>query len=483
MLFSSPIFLFAFLPIVLLLYYLVPTRAKNLILLVFSLFFYAWGEVFYLGVMLCSIVLNYGIGLLVGQNVGKSPSKAKLWLTLGVFLNLLLLVSFKYANFIVDNINVLCNYSGLDPVILAPVHLPLGISFFTFQALSYVVDVYRKEVPAQKNILDLALFVALFPQLIAGPIVRYHDIVTQFKSRSHRLSKFASGVERFIYGLAKKMLIANALGQAADSIFSIESVDLTLPVAWLGIISYALQIYFDFSGYSDMAIGLGRMFGFEFLENFNYPYIACSVREFWRRWHISLSTWFRDYVYIPLGGSRVPTWRVYLNLFLVFLLTGIWHGASWNFIIWGLFHGSFLAIEHAGFSKPLQKLWRPVQHLYLLVVVLVGWVFFRAETLGEATFFVKTMFSLDKIKGFDYMTLVPIFPKQTIYCLALGLILSIPVYEWLKSISKRLSSHITNELGFALFSLFKVGGVGFLFYLSMLKIAASTYNPFIYFRF
>ena len=296
MVFSSPIFLFGFLPIALFLYYLSPKALKNIVLLILSLLFYTWGEVFYLGIMLVSIIANYSVGKLIASDTAPS----KFYLATGIMINIGLLISFKYANFIVDNFNNIFSLVNISTINLEPVHLPLGISFFTFQAISYIVDVYRKDVKAQNNILDLALYISLFPQLIAGPIVRYHDIATQIIRRSHSIELFASGVQRFIIGLAKKMIIANPLGELADNVFSLSGMDLTMPLAWIGILAYTLQIYFVFSGYSDMAIGLGRMFGFKFLENFNYPYISLSLREFWRRWHISLSTWFRDYVYIPL---------------------------------------------------------------------------------------------------------------------------------------------------------------------------------------
>jgi len=383
--FSSPIFLFGFLPIALLIYYLAPRASKNIVLLLTSLLFYAWGEVFYIGVMLLSIISNYVVGKLIFNAQGASCNRitSLVYLTIGVIINIGLLISFKYANFITNNTNEILSLFSFSAIDLKPIHLPLGISFFSFQAISYIVDVYRKEVKAQNNIFNLALYISLFPQLIAGPIVRYHDVELQIIDRSHSIEIFSSGVQRFIIGMAKKMLIANPLGEVADNVFALPANDLTMPLAWIGILSYTLQIYFDFSGYSDMAIGIGRMFGFQFQENFNYPYIANSLREFWKRWHISLSTWFRDYVYIPLGGSRMSTLRVYINLLVVFLLTGLWHGASWNFVVWGMFHGFFLASEHMGFSKILNKIWQPIQHLYLVLVIIASWVFFRANTLTQ----------------------------------------------------------------------------------------------------
>lgn len=480
MVFSSPIFLFGFLPIILLLYFVSPRRLKNFILLLGSLFFYAWGEVFYLLIMLVSIGSNYLFGRLIGGSEG-IPRKERLYLSIGIAVNVSLLVSYKYANFIADNVNILLWRLKLPVVDLDPVHLPLGISFFTFQAISYIVDVYRNEVPVQKNPLNLALYISLFPQLIAGPIVRYHDVSSQITARTHSLALFSSGVQRFIFGLAKKMLIANPLGEVADTIFNMSTQDLATPLAWIGVLSYTLQIYFDFSGYSDMAIGLGRMFGFRFLENFNYPYISTSLREFWRRWHISLSTWFRDYVYIALGGSRVSTRRVYLNLLLVFILTGFWHGASWNFLIWGLFHGVFLASEHAGLSKVLGRLWRPIQHLYVLGVAIIGWVFFRAENLDYAVGYLKSMagFTEQKITQLQY---AQVLSREAIIVFVIGVILSVPIYPTLRAILKRISGNSTLKRAFFV-DLPRLPVLVSLLFLCLLKVASSTYNPFIYFRF
>lgn len=450
--------------------------------------FYAWGEVFYVGIMITSIISNYIIGRLIysaienntAEKSGSNPS-AKLYVSIGIIINICLLISFKYANFITDNFNNFTSLFNVSAIELAPVHLPLGISFFTFQAISYIVDVYRKEVSAQKNVYNLALYISLFPQLIAGPIVRYHDVASQITDRTHSLELIASGVQRFIFGLAKKMLIANPLGEVADNIFALSANELTMPLAWLGIIAYSLQIFFDFSGYSDMAIGLGRMFGFRFLENFNYPYISRSLREFWQRWHISLSTWFKDYVYISLGGNRVSTLLVYRNLLIVFLLTGVWHGASWNFIVWGLFHGAFLASEHAGFSKVLDSTWRPVQHLYLLFVVSISWVFFRADTLTDAIAYLNTMFNINALHTTD-MQYAQVTSNEFIYALFAGLLFSIPVYTQAKNLLTKISDKNTILFATAYY-IPKFVILMALLSLSVLKIAASTYNPFIYFRF
>ena len=349
MLFTSPVFLFLFLPLVLGLYVFLPSKWRNAWLLIASLFFYAWGETFYTLIMLASITANYVFGLLIEWQ--RDTAAMRPLMVGAVVVNLLLLIGFKYANFLLRSLNVLLGHLGIAPLYLAPVHLPIGISFFTFHALSYVIDVYRADARGQKNFVRVALYVTLFPQLIAGPILRFHQVADQFVRRQVSLPLFAAGVRRFLVGFGKKVLIANTLAVPADAIFGADSATLSSGAAWLGIVCYTLQIYFDFSGYSDMAIGLGKMFGFRFPENFNYPYVSRSIKEFWRRWHISLSTWFRDYLYIPLGGNRVSSWRNHLNLVIVFFLCGLWHGASWTFVIWGLYHGVFLVIERPVVSR------------------------------------------------------------------------------------------------------------------------------------
>ena len=374
MVFSSLVFLFVFLPIVLVLYFIVPKALKNFILLVASLFFYAWGEPVYLYLMMFSILLNYLFGLWIQKNKDKSNSK-KIIITIAIIVNIGLLGYYKYAFFVVDIINGLLH----THIQFEPLPLPIGISFYTFHALSYLIDVYRQKEEAQKNLFNLALYITLFPQLVAGPILRYNTIAEQIKSRIHNLSLFAEGIRTFIIGLSKKVLLSNPLGEMADTIFAINPSDMSVTTAWIGIIAYTLQIYFDFSGYSDMAIGLGKMFGFEFLPNFNYPYISRSIGEFWRRWHISLSSWFRDYVYIPLGGSRKGAWKTYRNLLIVWTITGFWHGASWTFMAWGFYYGVIICLERLGLKNILAKTWRPIQHAYVLFIVLIGWVFFRAD--------------------------------------------------------------------------------------------------------
>lgn len=484
MLFSSPTFLFGFLPIILILYFLSPWKIRNAILLAGSLFFYAWGEVFYVLVMIASILVNHAFGLRISrldENLPNYDRNRKRMLGMGIAANLLILGWFKYANFIVDNINIALGWISIDPVLIKDVHLPLGISFFTFQAISYLFDVYRNEAPVQKSRYKLGLYISLFPQLIAGPIVRYNDIANQIVKRTHSIELFSSGVRRFIFGLAKKMLIANPLGEVADNVFALSSNDLTSPVAWLGITCYALQIYFDFSGYSDMAIGLGRMFGFRFLENFNYPYISQSIQEFWRRWHISLSSWFRDYLYIPLGGNRGTPVRTYINLIIVFLLTGLWHGASWSFIVWGMTHGFFMLLERGGLGRLLSNT-RPVtRHLYTLFVVTIAWVFFRADTLSQARQYLSGMFGMNETN--IYAPDIPfMMNNETTLAMIAGLLLATPLYP---AITKRLAAWRPAGRAGELV-IHPLPGIiipALLFIASLAKVASSTYNPFIYFRF
>jgi len=394
MVFSSLTFLFIFLPSVLFIYYLINTRFRNIFLTIASLIFYAWGEQKLVMLMIFSISINYLGGILISLMAREGRSKAsRIFLFFFVAMNVLILGYFKYTNFIIANINEMgiLSFSSLNEIIL-----PIGISFFTFQGMSYLIDVYYEKVDSQKSLVSLALYISMFPQLIAGPIVRYIDVSKQIEAdRKFDILQFQRGVIRFIIGLFKKVIIANQMGFMADFVFN-NSGEVGSVSLWIGVVSYAFQIYFDFSGYSDMAIGLGKMFGFDFLENFNHPYISKSIQEFWRRWHISLSSWFRDYLYIPLGGNRKGIGRTYVNLIIVFFITGLWHGASWNFIFWGLFHGFFLIWERIGLSKFLNKAPNFVGHIYLALVVLVGWVFFRAENLSDAWQYLEGMFAFRK---------------------------------------------------------------------------------------
>ncbi len=475
MVFSSAIFLFVFLPLVLTGYYLIPRSLRNAYLLAASLVFYAWGEGFLVLLMLTSVALNYVGGRIIDGCRVRRSRRIALGITLAA--NLLLLGWFKYANFIADNINVVLEAVGLPTWGLDPVHLPIGISFFTFQAMSYVVDIYRGDARVQTNPVNSALYIALFPQLIAGPIVRYHHIDEQLRERSHSLDLFASGVVLFVIGLGKKMLIANPMGEVSDRIFAIPADELTASVSWIGAIAYTLQIYFDFSGYSDMAIGLGRMFGFRFLINFNYPYISRSMREFWRRWHISLSRWFRDYLYIPLGGNRVSSRRVYMNLLVVFFLCGLWHGASWNFVIWGLIHGAFLAGERTVLGSWASQWWRPVQHAYVLLVVIVAWVFFRAETLDHALEYLAAMFGFGDGGGLLHHAAMYVDPLTALIA-ACGILGSAPVWPALRRYLAGLQPR-----AFGLVDASMIVALMLLIFAASLHLAAGTHNPFIYFRF
>jgi alginate O-acetyltransferase complex protein AlgI len=483
MVFSSVIFLFFFLPLTVLLYSLAGRRYRNFILLVASLSFYAWGEGIYLLVMLTSITINYLCGFLMFRS-GKKPSTVVL--ITGISLNIGILAFFKYANFFADNFNILISWTGLPQISLNPVHLPIGISFFTFQAISYIVDIYRREVEPQRNPVDLGLYIALFPQLIAGPIVRYHHIAKEICGREFKLATCAYGVRRFLFGLSKKVLLANPLAEIADKIFSLPGADLSPSLAWLGALCYTLQIYFDFSGYSDMAIGLGRMFGFHFLENFNYPYIARSVREFWRRWHISLSSWLRDYLYIPMGGNRSGELRTYINLLMVFFLCGLWHGASWTFICWGLFHGCFLAIERTRFGDWMSKWWAPVKHFWTLLIVVVGWVIFRSDTIGQAGHYLAMMSGIAGTEDAAKLTVSVVIASKAQVEIAVALFLSMPLYPMIKRGYRAFHGSLTG--GTAVLAESVVYSCHFIFvvllcYLTVISLAAGVYNPFIYFRF
>jgi alginate O-acetyltransferase complex protein AlgI len=478
-LFSSPIFVFLFLPIVMALYFAFPGNWRNLLLVCASLLFYAWGEGAYVVIMLLSMSLNYCFGVMIDRY----QTRAGLILSVAVASNLGALAFYKYSLFIVNNINSLILHLGAKPIEANSVHLPIGISFFTFHSISYLVDIYRKDASAQKNPINLALYISFFPQLIAGPIIRYHDIAAQLTKRPIFPEDVAVGIRRFIIGLGKKVLIANTLAIPADQIFSLPSTELTTGVAWLGIICYTLQIYFDFSGYSDMAIGMARMFGFRFLENFNYPYVSRSIQEFWRRWHISLSNWFRDYLYIPLGGNRVKPWRIYCNLVVVFFLCGLWHGASWNFVIWGMLHGIFLVLERLGLARFLDKRTPWLGHVYALLVVVIGWVFFRSEDLGGALIYLKTMAGFGSGAGMEYH--VSLYLNHEV---ALVLILAMLGATPIKSFAKKALSGLdwTNASAYKpshFLSVISVGYFAAVFLVSMSYLAAGTYNPFIYFRF
>lgn len=462
MVFSSTVFLFLFLPITLIIYFnpfLKSRKFKNYFLLLASLLFYGYGEPLFIFLMLFSILTNYILGLKVA-----GQKHRKLYLIIAYVFNLLILFIFKYLTFTVENINNI-----LHTNIVLKITLPIGISFFTFQILSYVIDVYRNPQKVQKNILNVALYISLFPQLIAGPIVRYETIADEITDRKETLKDFTSGFYRFVIGLSKKVLIANYVGLIADNVFyNLSYGTISVVTAWIGAISYTLQIYFDFSGYSDMAIGLGRIFGFHFEENFNYPYIAKSITDFWRRWHISLSTWFRDYVYIPLGGNRVSNGRHIFNLFIVWLFTGMWHGANWTFILWGIYFFALLLIEKK--TKIIENLGK-LSHIYTLLLVIISWVIFRADNIKIAFQYIGNMFG---IGNSIVDTMAKDYLNEIGFIIPLGIVLSTPLIKilWNKfKLSTTSKSFIKSVLILILFSL------------SLIACVKSTYNPFIYFNF
>ncbi len=469
MVFSSLIFLFLFLPCVLLIYFLCPAKylkARNIILLMASLFFYFFGEPRLIVIMLFSITMNYIFGMLVHSEQTKGRSGKGIVIT-STIANLMILGYFKYLNFFVNNINSLF---GLD-ITVAKIIMPIGISFFTFQAMSYVFDVYYKTAKVQKNPLNVALYISMFPQLIAGPIVRYETVAEEIEYREHSLSNFSEGVVRFVYGFAKKIIIANQMGLIADKVFANQMDTLDFKLAWIGIIAYSFQIFYDFSGYSDMAIGLGKIFGFTFLENFNFPYISKSATEFWRRWHMSLGTWFRDYVYIPLGGNRVSFWRQIFNIFAVWFLTGFWHGASWNFIAWGIYFALILIIEKNFLLKKLDKTFAPIAHIYALVLIIIGWVFFRSDNLAYAIGYIGKMFSFQTITASSNEAYYFLLEYRFEWLLAF--IFALPTTVFVKRL---VGDNIVYNVGRLIF----VFGT---FIVSIMYLVNATFNPFIYFRF
>ena len=464
MVFSSMVFLCVFLPAAFCLHLLLPgMRAKNFLLVVASLVFYAYGEPIYVILLVASSAGNYILARLTGE----CPKIRKLTMTLAVVINLGLLVIFKYSGFLVETFNSVTG-AGIP---VPQVRMPIGISFFTFQALSYVIDVYRGDASVQKNFGKVLLYISFFPQLNAGPIVKYHDVEAEINNRKQTSEEIRKGIRRFIAGLSKKVLIANTMGLVADNLFGAAATGITGPGAWLGAVSYMLQIYFDFSGYSDMALGLGMMFGFHFHENFDYPYISASIREFWRRWHMSLSGWFKEYLYIPLGGNRRGKFRTVVNKMIVFVCTGIWHGASFNFLFWGIYHGFFLMLEEyiPFIGKKGGKLKSFFQHVYALLVVCVGFVFFRADTMKQGCFWIREMFTDFGWKASAMsLTLQQLTPVYLV-TLAAALVAAVPVnsmlkkYKWYEGFT-----YVLSLAGFAL---------------CVLSLAGGTYNPFIYFRF
>ncbi len=517
MLFSSALFVFLFLPLVLALYYVIHRPLRNTLLFLASFVFYAWGEPVISSVLLLSIVVNWLLGLWMDRTRLRGKS-GKHVVVAAIAFNLGLLILFKYADWLWNTAGALLAATGLAPeglahigshfapdsplraVFLNPdesIRLPIGISFFAFQAMSYVIDIYRRDVESEKNIVNFAMYKSFFPQLIAGPIVRYRDVHVQIHERTTTLEGFAYGVRRFVIGLGKKMLIANYCAEACDKVFALPVNELPVDVAWLGIVCYTLQIYFDFSGYSDMAIGLGHMFGFKFLENFNYPYVARSITEFWRRWHISLSTWFRDYLYIPLGGNRGSKSRTYVNLVLVFFLCGLWHGANFTFLVWGLYHGAFLVLERVSFGDWLAKRGAWLRHVYTLLVVMVGWVFFRADNVTHALEYLRTMFGLageklvhlphppidDAWVNVNALHPLGLFANTlTWIAIAAGVIGAMPWLPRVTDYVARIAKHGRTRLAFG-FEMAGLVALALIFVHVAMSLASGAYNPFIYFRF
>ncbi len=471
MLFSSLEFLFLFLPLTLLCYFLVPLRARNVVLLIFSLIFYGWGERIYVWLMVFTILLDYLAGLLVERARKKDrPRAARAWLIAAVATNLAILGFFKYADFILDNLRLIPGLSGLPTLGLS---LPIGISFYTFQALSYVIDVYRGEVAAQRSAVAFGTYVTLFPQLIAGPIVRYRDVARELEHRTHTFSAAASGARTFLCGLCKKVLLANTAGAMWEVFRATPDAERTVLGAWLGIIFFTLQIYFDFSGYSDMAIGLGRILGFRFAENFYYPYVSTSITDFWRRWHISLSTWFREYVYIPLGGNRCARARMLFNLLVTWLLTGLWHGASWNYILWGLYFFLLLTAEKIFLGKWLTKLPRLFQHVYALFFIVIGWLIFVFEDSAAGLSYLGTMLGVGGAGMANGVDLYELLRNAVFLILCVTACLPAPKRAFYRALDARprLVSTLANAASFGALVL------------CVAYLVNSSYNPFLYFRF
>lgn len=468
MVFSSLTFLFVFLPIVLLIYYISPRPLKNFVILLFSLIFYAWGEPKFIFLIILSILINYIGALQIVKNSSDTEKRKFIFITL-LLIDISILFFFKYYGFIISSIGSLF---GID-LVIRDIPLPLGISFYTFQQISYIIDVYTKKTKVQKNLINFAAYITMFPQLIAGPIVKYNDIESQLKNRNENLTQFSSGLHRFIIGLGKKVLLANSIGAIWSEIKVIPLNEISILTSWIGIIAFALQIYFDFSGYSDMAIGLAKMFGFEFLENFNYPYISKSVTEFWRRWHISVGTWFREYLYIPLGGNKKGNLIQIRNLFVVWFTTGLWHGASFNFIAWGIYFGVILFIEKIIFKNILNKLPSFLCHIYTLILVLIGWVIFDMNTLSSAMEYISIMFGLSNNLVVDKLSLFIL--SNNIVILLIGIICSTTL---LPNVFKKLRCSLKKSNIFIIISMYLI-----IFILSISYLVGESFNPFLYFRF
>lgn len=477
MVFTSTIFIFIFLPIVLFSMFLIKSKYRDMLLLIASLIFYIWGGPQYIITIFISILINYCFGLLI-KSSQDSKQRKKILIILAIAFNLGMLIIFKYGNFFVSNFNNVFKFMGMNTNIIIPkIALPLGISFFTFQGLSYVIDVYRGKAEVQKSIIKVALYLSLFPKLTQGPIIKYADIEKEINCREITLDGLYIGLRRFIIGFAKKMLIANELGIIADKIFAIQGSDLTTLITWIGIICYTLQIYYDFSGYSDMAIGLGRALGFNFTENFNYPYISQSIKEFWSRWHISLTSWFREYLYFPLGGNKCSKIRSYTNQMIVFALSGLWHGANWTFLFWGIYHGAFLVIEKIEAGRITNKIWWPLRNVYAILVIMIGWVFFRADNISYAVQYIRNMFIYKPSTNLYYPSLY--IDNKVALILIIAIVFATPITKFCK---KRMNTISNLTIKYILISISDFGGI-LLFVLSLIVLSSTTYNPFIYFKF
>ena len=473
MVFSSIFFLFTFLPLSLLLYWMSPAKIKNFTLLAVSLFFYAWGEPVYVLLMIASILTNFVFGIFIESELIKEKRAVRRALFISaVVFNILILGFFKYYGFLAENINALFNAD----IAYSELPLPIGISFYTFQVLSYVIDVYLGKVRLQRNPVSFALYVTMFPQLIAGPIVRYSDIESQLEQRNVSASKFGEGAQRFIQGLGKKVLIANSMGALWDITQAMDMTGISVFSAWLGIIAYTFQIYFDFSGYSDMAIGLGKMFGFEFMENFDHPYISRSVTEFWRRWHISLGTWFREYVYIPLGGNRCSRIRQIRNIMAVWMLTGLWHGASWNFLVWGIYYGCLLLIEKMFLKKLIDNAPAIISHVYCMLAVIIGWVLFASRDIESAAAYLGVMSGASGNVLVDNAFIY--YLKSNAVMLVISLLFSTGIFREIfepEEISDKIRTRVSHSAAVILHA--------FILFMSTAYLVTETYNPFLYFRF
>lgn len=475
MLFSSMTFLWLFLPGVFIIHCILPPKARNVFLLLASLLFYSWGEPVYIFLMLASILINYLLALFIDKYKDKQAA-ARWMLIADICINIGLLWYFKYFTTFISGINKVNSLLGghIGTIEVKDIALPLGISFYTFQILSYVIDVYRGECEVQRNVIDFALYVSFFPQLVAGPIVKYRDVAAQIRERKPNSTQMAAGIRRFIYGLSKKVILANTVASVADSIYAASRDAVASKWLWVGALLYTLQIYYDFSGYSDMAIGLGKMFGFDFPENFDYPYVSVSIREFWRRWHISLSSWFKEYVYIPLGGNRKGKSRTYINLAIVFVITGIWHGATLNFLLWGCFHGFFLLLERGWFGRWLDKnRFKAINHIYTMIVVVVGWAIFRCDSLKEA---LKLVYHMVVWRNNEMYLWYDFFSVRSIFIIIVAVLMTGFIQERFPSIKRFMLNNERVSIAEGIWQ-------AVLLAVCVILLIGGQYNPFIYFRF